>query len=222
MEEKLELPALIINSHDFVEAKDSLKKYSDQADTKISISNVSAKGFMNLPHNVKGEELNLIISEIQAQLTAINKLNQGFVNEFCEVYKAFESLDKDYIAGIVGSIQATEKVSREEQRDRADIKAVINNLQKTTDVLKNFKDNLEKIKHLMDIDIAYDKLNRQEELISQLKQIKHLMDIDAAYDKLTKLEELMNKNAGNLKKVYIIGGIVFFLALIGIILGIIL
>ena len=196
MAEYTELPTLVIDTHNFEKAKDSLKKYSDQTNTRISISRVSNKGFMNISHNVKGEELNNIISEIQTKLIDINKLNQGFLDEFCEIYKAFESLDKDYIAGIVGSIQAAEKVSREEQKDRADIKAVISNLQKTTEVLKSFKDDLEKIKHLMDVDELHDKLVIQEELI--------------------------HKQSQYLKIAYIIGGVSSVLAIIGIILGMVL
>ena len=222
MEENTGLPTLVINTHNFEEAKDSLKKYADQTSTRISISNVSAKGFMNIPHNVKGDEFNKIISEIQSRLIDINKLNQGFVDEFCEIYKAFESLDKDYIAGIVGSIQAAEKVSREEQKDRADIKAVVSNLQKTTEVLKNFKNDLEKIKHLMDIDAAYDKLNRQEEMFSQLKQVKHLMNVDEVYDKLAMQEEFIHKQSQSLKTAYIISGVSTVLAIIGIIIGMVL
>lgn len=222
MAEYTELPTLVIDTHNFEKAKDSLKKYSDQTNTRISISRVSNKGFMNISHNVKGEELNNIISEIQTKLIDINKLNQGFLDEFCEIYKAFESLDKDYIAGIVGSIQAAEKVSREEQKDRADIKAVISNLQKTTEVLKSFKDDLDKIKHLMDIDTAYDKLNQQEEMIRQLKQVKHLMDVDELHDKLVIQEELIHKQSQYLKIAYIIGGVSSVLAIIGIILGMVL
>ena len=75
MEEYTELPTLVIDTHNFEKAKDSLKKYSDQTNTRISISRVSNKGFMNISHNVKGEELNNIISEIQTELIDINKLN---------------------------------------------------------------------------------------------------------------------------------------------------
>ena len=82
--------------------------------------------------------------------------------------------------------------------------------------------NLEKIKHLMDIDAAYDKLNRQEEMFSQLKQVKHLLNVDEVYDKLAMQEEFIHKQSQSLKTAYIISGVSTVLAIIGIIIGMVL
>lgn len=116
---------LVIKEHDFQEAKNALKKYAEQAEEKIELVGVPTKGglFHLGNHKVTGSELNDIISSTQNYLINIYKFNQDIIKEFEQVYKAFESLDKGYIAGIVTSIKAAAEVSKQEQKDRRDITA---------------------------------------------------------------------------------------------------
>ena len=118
-------------------------------------------------------------------------------------YKAFESLDKDYISGIVRSIQAAEKVSLDEQKDRADIKKLLHSLDVAVEALKRFKKDIEKIKHLMDVDAAYELIEEQERLVNglcdyrdELSALKHIKDVDRLWDakeSQTKALENINK-----------------------------
>ena len=183
--------SLAIKEHDFQEAKTSLKKYTERAKREIDIHPVPTRGgLFNLgKHPVTGTELNEIISEIEMYLINLNELNQGLVDEFGQVYKAFESLDKDYISGIVRSIQTAEKVSLDEQKDRADIKKLVQNLNIAVIALKKFKEDIEKIKHLMDVDAAYELIEEQERLIKalcdyrdELSTLKHIKDVDMLWD----------------------------------------
>lgn len=190
MDRPTETP-LVIKEHDFQEAKTSLKKYTERAKREIDIHPVPTRGgLFNLgKHPVTGTELNEIISEIEMYLINLNELNQGLVDEFGQVYKAFESLDKDYISGIVRSIQTAEKVSLDEQKDRADIKKLVQNLNIAVIALKKFKEDIEKIKHLMDVDAAYELIEEQERLIKalcdyrdELSTLKHIKDVDMLWD----------------------------------------
>lgn len=150
--------SLIIKEHDFQEAKNSLKKYTEQAKKNVELSRVPYEGgLFNLQdHRVTGSELNRITSQIQEYLISLNNLGQGFADEFGEVYKAFESLDKDYISGIVASIKAAEEVSRQEQKDRKDIKELVAQHELSVTVLKKFKEDIDKLKHVKDIDELWD------------------------------------------------------------------
>ena len=137
----------------------------------------------------KCSELNRITTQIQDYLISLNHLNQGLVDEFGQVYKAFEYLDKDYISGIVASIKAAEKVSMEEQKDRKDIKELIEQHKQAIAVLKKFKADIEKLKHLTDIDKAWELIEKQTKLskelsdyIAGLSKLKHLKDIDEHWD----------------------------------------
>lgn len=183
--------SLKIEEHDFQQAKNSLKKYTEQAQKEVGLSKVPSEGgLFNLGnHKVTGSELNRITSQIQNYLIHLNNLSQNLVDEFVQVYNAFESLDKDYIAGIVTSIKAAEEVSKREQQDRKDIKKIIEQHEISVKVLRKFKEDIDKLKHLTDIDEAWDLLERQTELsdafssfMSKLSKIKHIEDVDTLWD----------------------------------------
>lgn len=193
--------ALVIKEHDFKEATRALQKYTEQAQTNVELSRVPTDGgLFNLGnHKVTGDELNGVTSQIQNYLIKINTLSQGLVDEFGQVYKAFEALDKDYIAGIVTSIKAAEKVSEAEQEDRAKIKKTVEKLDKTVDALARFKLELDKIKHLTDVDQSWQLLKKQEELVKtlsdfklELAQLKHIKDVDKIWERV----EANTKKAG--------------------------
>lgn len=202
---------LDIQPHDFLEAKNALKKYTEQAQKDFELSKVPYEGgLFNLGnHKVTGTELNRITSQIQDYLISINTLNQGLVEEFGQVYKAFESLDKDYISGIVNSIRVTAEVSKKEQQDRSDIKQTVN-------VLKKFKEDIDQLKHLTDIDNVWELLEKQTKLskefsdyMADLSKVKHLKDVDIIYTNLEKLErnfskvsDLQSKYVAELKAVH--------------------
>lgn len=94
--------SLVIEEHNFQAAKNSLKKYTEKAKKDVELSRVPTDGgLFNLgSHKVTEEEFNDRMSQVQTYLINLNSLSQGLIDEFGEVYKAFESLDKDYISGI--------------------------------------------------------------------------------------------------------------------------
>lgn len=188
-----QITLLDIKEHDFQEAKNALKKYTEQAKEEVELSRVPTDGgLFNLgDHKVTGSELNRITTQIQDYLINFNHLSQGLVDEFGQVYKAFEYLDKDYISGIIASIKAAEKVSIEEQKDRKDIKALVEQHKQSIAVLKKFKADIEKLKHLTDIDKAWELIEKQAKLskelnnyIAGLSKLKHIKDVDGMYYEL--------------------------------------
>ena len=173
-----QITLLDIKEHDFQEAKNALKKYTEQAKEEVELSRVPTDGgLFNLgDHKVTGSELNRITTQIQDYLINFNHLSQGLVDEFGQVYKAFEYLDKDYISGIIASIKAAEKVSIEEQKDRKDIKALVEQHKQSIAVLKKFKADIEKLKHLTDIDKAWELIEKQAKLSKEPVSYTHLED----------------------------------------------
>lgn len=203
---------LVIREHDFQKAKNSLKKYTEQAQKEVELACVPNDGglFRLGDHKVTGSEMNNITSQIQSYLISLNNLGQGLVEEFGQVYQAFESLDKDYIQGIVASIQAAAEVSKKEQEDKKkinaltqknekmlqDIDALVSQHETSVTVLKKFKADIDRLKHLRDIDKVWellgDQAERTEELdeyITNLSKLEHLHDVDVLYNELEKLGE---------------------------------
>lgn len=189
---------LVIKEHNFQEAKNSLKKYIEQAKTEVELSRVpSDGGFLYLGnHKVTGSELNQITTQIQDFLISINNLNQGLVDEFAQVYKVFEYLDKDYISGIVTSIKAAEEVSKKEQKDRKDIKELVEQHKQSIAVLQKFKADIEKLKHITDIDKAWELIEKQSKLakelsdyMADLSKLKHLKHVDSIHSDLERIKK---------------------------------
>lgn len=126
---------LVIQYHDFENAKKEIKKFSEQTTTDLDLTKVDeSKGVgeflgdwflgrgIGTDHLVKGEELNDLTSQIQTHLHSINNTQIKLIKEFGQVYSALEALDKDYIQAILVSIKATEETSEGIQKTQEQIK----------------------------------------------------------------------------------------------------
>lgn len=156
---------LVIQYHDFENAKKEIKKFSEQTTTDLDLKRVDdSKGVgeflgdwffgrgIGLDHKVTGEELNELTSQIQMHLHSINNTQIKLIKEFGQVYSALEALDKDYIQAILVSIKATEETSEGIQKTQEQIKKIVENQRKTLEELKKFKQKLDGYAHLGDID----------------------------------------------------------------------
>lgn len=156
---------LVIQAHDFDEAKKELQKFSKQTKTKLNFETVDeSKGVgeflgdlflgrgIGLNHQVTGEELNNLTTQIQKHLKKINRTQIKLIKEFGQVYRALEALDKEYIQAILASISATDETSKGIQETQEQIKKIIENQKKTLENLKKFKQRLDGYSHLSDID----------------------------------------------------------------------
>ena len=148
----------VINKRDFQKAKNGLSQYRKTETENMKLKKVPTKGgIFNLgSHTVKGDELNTVTSQIQNYLIDINRIEQGIIDEFGRVYDAFDALDKDYISAILTAIKAAEEVSKQEQKDRQDIKELIEKQIASVEVLKKFKKDIEALKHITDVDRAWE------------------------------------------------------------------
>ena len=203
---------LVIREHDFQQAKNALKKYSERTRTSVNLPQVPTAGkyISFFDHKVTGDELNDVVSKIQDGFIAFNRFNQDIVTELGNVYKAFEGLDKDYIAGIVTSIKATEKVNGKilKEQKRIDNLVVqqnelIKQHDKTIDVLVKFNEDIKKLKHFTDIDTAWELLEAQIDLSKELSdyrdslsELHHLKDVDILWDNTqSAIRDIQNINA---------------------------
>lgn len=156
---------LVIQYHDFENAKEELKKFSEQTPTDLDLKKVDdSKGVgeflgdfflgrgIGLDHKVTGDELNELTSQIQKHLHSINNTQNKLIKEFGQVYSALEALDKDYIQAILISIKSTEETSQSIQETQGQIKKIVENQRKTLEELKKFKQKLDGYAHLGDID----------------------------------------------------------------------
>ena len=84
------------------------------------------------------------------------------------MYSALESLDKDYIQGILISIKATEKTSERIEATQTEIKQIVDDQKKTLEILKKFKQKLDNYAHLGDIYAIWDDFRKWNDEASSL------------------------------------------------------
>lgn len=200
------MDALTIQTHDFNNAKKQLKEFSEKIPSTVDLQTVTTNGglFNWFDHNVTGNELNNLTTQIQNHLIAINNLHIKSIKEFGQVYKALEALDKDYIQAIILSIKAAEKASNQAkesafkaEKNSLDIAKTIKVQTQMINVLKQFKEQIDKYEQLKNIDEIWSDCqtfkkdirsinirieNQKEEIESetkvQMNYIRNLLDED--------------------------------------------
>lgn len=155
---------LTIQTHNFNIAKKKLKEFSEKVPSNLYLQTVATNGgwFNLFDHNVTGDELNNLTTQIQNHLITINNLHNESIKEFGQVYEALEALDKDYIQAIILSIKAAEKASNQAkeialktEKNSLDIVKTIDVQEQTINVLKQFKEQIDKYKQLKNIDVIW-------------------------------------------------------------------
>lgn len=174
---------LVIQTHDFEESKNQLKKFSEETTTDLDLKKVdSGKGVgeffedlflgrgIGTDHIVKGSELNSLTADIQQYLIDINNMQRSFIGEIGHVYSALESLDKDYIQAILIAVKSAQKANGEAKVTQKDIEKTIEEQKKIIKVLQQFKEKLDKFKHIVDIDKMWSDLQQQAKDIESINE----------------------------------------------------
>ena len=156
---------LVIQTHDFEEAKLAIKKFSEETSTELDFQYVDNKkglgewladaifgGGIGLNHKVTGEELNDLTVQIEAHLRDINTTQINLIKQFGKVYEALEALDKDYIQGILIAVKENELTSERLAEDHKNLKKLQKNQERTLEELIKFKTKLDAYAHLSDVD----------------------------------------------------------------------
>ncbi len=203
----------IIKKHNFQNAINRVKDYSLKKKKDIEIKSVKTidEGiFFDTDHEVTGYELNEVIKVIQGHLIDINKRNNETVNEFYEIYQAFNYLDTEYVKGILTTVKGLEKTNndvRTQQEElkkhhkklanqnnkleahQGEIEGIIENINKTIDILKVFKKEIDCLKHLSDIDRLWSNHEQLQEKVENLSN-----DLSNEKENLQNYKELSAEN----------------------------
>lgn len=137
---------LTIQYHDFEKAKQELKKFSEQYSDGIELKRVDdnkdlletigdfvlGRG-LNFTHTVTGEELNELITQLQANFQCLNEKQIGLTKEFGQVYCALEALDRDYIRAIVKSLNSSTTANEDIQKAQEQLSLIIERQKRTID-----------------------------------------------------------------------------------------
>lgn len=174
---------LIIHKHNFDQSLCKLKKLSSTMPGNCTLTKVAEDGgFLGLgSHKVTGQELNKLTGIIQNKLISINSTLINFHKEFGTVYNTLNTLDKEYIAGILTAVEDTQRVSCQTLSTQEDIHKTIEALKKTVNAFKEFKDSIYGDIAALSLKIGHTP--------NSLSNCGHLNDIDSMWNDLIEQKE---------------------------------
>ena len=177
-EQEQETIEINIRKHDFDEAKEHLKEFAEQSQDELYFDKVRTHedffGFEFAEHGVTGKEFNTLVEQTQNYISKFYDNQQKLIEEFGQVYKALEALDKDYIQAILSSVAAIEITNKKILKEQARIEKTIENQKATLLALKHFKEKF-------DEDNNKDFIEKHEERLSKLD------------DRIVSIENTVNK-----------------------------
>ena len=189
----------VVRPHSFEDAINHIKSFSESTSPVSELNKVDTtdRVFGWFEHRVSGEELNEVIGQIQNYLIELNQLNSDLIKELEQVYKALESLDKEYIPGILCAVKAAEIASDQAKAAQEDINntieiqkrtieaikrsedqsfKAINNVSKEIAVLQDFKNELDQQSHIKEIDQIWNNVEKGKSDLNNLSQ--HVKEIE--------------------------------------------
>lgn len=184
----------LIKKHNFEEAKNKIRVFSNNLPTYPHFDKVEESGglFNWGNHNVTGKEMNTFVSKVQDRFISVNSSLRSVVSEFREIYKALDFLDKEYIDGILVSVEAAEKASQQALEAQSDIFMTIEVLQQTVKKLEEFKTSV-----CSDISNLSEQIIFISEKINEIKSIQENLANANTEQSITKEDSNLIKDIEN-------------------------
>lgn len=187
--------------------KNKLKNFSKELPKSEDLPVVQESGglFGLFSYSVKGDDLNRLTGKIQDKMILQNKLLVKIVKEFHTIYDTFSVLDEEYIQAILKSLSAAEEANKKALTSIEGVKinqdsigSIIDQQWQMIDVLKKFKEDIGKIKHIHDVDELYDTFAPVPAKIKAMEAdiFAHLKSIDKLNDETMSIHNLLNKLKG--------------------------
>ena len=181
------------SKHDFDEAKEHLKEFAEQSQDELYFDTVRTHedffGFEFAEHGVTGKEFNTLVEQTQNYISKFYDNQQTLIEEFGQVYKALEALDKDYIQAILSSVAAIDHTNKKILKEQARIDKTIEKQTSTLLALKQFKEKLTENNHKESIEEHKKILSSLDERIDKLEQFSAKIPLEPV-SYTAELEEL--------------------------------
>ena len=124
--------------------------------------------------------MNAFTAKLQDNLLKMNEKINAFYKQFSDVYTAFETLDKEYIEGIVGAFNQAIEATKKADDAQKDINKTVEVLEKTVEKIKEFNT---KVSHELSI---IDSDNWRE------NALKHKNELDSIDSKTEEIVQMLN------------------------------
>ena len=192
-EQEQETIEINISKHDFDEAKEHLKEFAEQSQDELYFDTVRTHedffGFEFAEHGVTGKEFNTLVEQTQNYISKFYDNQQKLIEEFGQVYKALEALDKGHIQAILSNIAAIDHTNKKLTKEQARIDKTIEKQASTLQVLKQFKEKFTENNHKESIQEHDRILSTLDERIDKLEQFSAKIPLEPV-SHTDELEEL--------------------------------
>ena len=219
-EQEQETIEINISKHDFDEAKEHLKEFAEQSQDELYFDTVRTHedffGFEFAEHGVTGKEFNTLVEQTQNYISKFYDNQQTLIEEFGQVYKALEALDKDYIQAILSSVAAIDHTNKKILKEQARIDKTIEKQTSTLLALKQFKEKLTENNHKESIEEHENRLSKLDDRIVSLEDtvsalplepVSHTSEIEELRKELKESKEQIKLISSRLLTVFIISGV---------------
>ena len=131
---------IVVKKRKFDDALAKIKKASEENKNLPELAHFEEKGgLLSLfPKNVTGAQMNEFTSQLQANLIVLNEKVNNAYKQFNDVYAAFESLDKEYIAGIISAFNQAVEATKKAEDAQKEINKTVEQLQLTIEKMREF------------------------------------------------------------------------------------
>ena len=220
IEQEQEKFEINISQHDFDEAKEHLKEFAEQSQDELYFDKVRTHddffGIEFAEHGVTGKEFNTLVEQTQNYISKFYDNQQTLIEEFGQVYKALEALDKDYIQAILSSVAAIDHTNKKILKEQARIEKTIENQKATLLTLKQFKEKFDEDskkdfieKHEEQISKLDDRIESLEDTVSTLplEPVSYTAEIEELRKELNESKQQIQSISSRLHTVFIISGV---------------
>lgn len=219
-EQEQETIEINISKHDFDEAKEHLKEFAEQSQDELYFDTVRTHedffGFEFAEHGVTGKEFNTLVEQTQNYISKFYDNQQKLIEEFGQVYKALEALDKGHIQAILSNIAAIDHTNKKLTKEQARIDKTIEKQASTLQVLKQFKEKFNENNHKETIEEHENRLSKLDDRIVSLEDtvsalplepVSHTSEIEELRKELKESKEQIKLISSRLLTVFIISGV---------------
>ena len=219
-EQEQETIEINISNHDFDEAKEHLKEFAEQSQDELYFDTVRTHkdffGFEFAEHGVTGKEFNTLVEQTQNYISKFYDNQQTLIEEFGQVYKALEALDKGHIQAILSSVAAIDHTNKKILKEQVRIDKTIEKQKATLVALKQFKEKFNEEnsknsieKHEVILSKFNDRLVNLEQFASTLpsEPVSNTGEIEQLRRELNESKQQIQFISNRLLTVFIVSGI---------------
>ena len=220
IEQEQEKFEINISPYDFNEAKELLKEFAEQSQDELYFDKVKTHndffGFEFAEHGVNGREFNTLVEQTQNYISKFYDNQQKLIEEFGQVYKALEALDKGHIQAILSNIAAIDHTNKKLTKEQARIDKTIEKQASTLQVLKQFKEKYNENNYKETIEEHENRLSKLDDRIVSiedtvnklpLEPVSNTAEIEELRKELKESKEQIQFISSRLLTVFIISGV---------------